>query len=150
MKKLLLSSLLLFIVVIFNSCSSNNTAGGQVNPNSVGSPFTLKYEYVLTSPALNGPLGSQTFIYTNATGQVETASGLTNGDMTWTKTITVTTGTRPLFIQLGQATVQMSSAGSVTANIYINGTLKASSNNPSVSNSGFFYSIVPGLIYTVN
>jgi len=95
-------------------------------------------------------LGSQTFIYTNATGQIETGSGMNDGDMTWSKTITVATGTRPLFIQLGQATVQMSSAGSVTANIYINGTLKASSNNSSISNSGFFYSIVPTLMYTVN
>jgi hypothetical protein len=142
MKNLLIIALITFSIT---ACTPDDPAN-----TGTSSPFTLKYEYVLTSPALNGPLNSQTFIYTNATGQVETGPRINDGDMSWSKTITVTTSTRPLIVQLGQTTMQIRSAGSVTANIYINGVLKASSNNPSINNNGFFYSIVPTLVYTVN
>ena len=62
-------------IFLLNSCSSNNTTGGQVNPNSVGTLFTFKYEITLftfkyeittCSPVVSNP-ASQGIGYTNGT-----------------------------------------------------------------------------------
>lgn len=124
MKKLLLSSLLLFIVVIFNSCSSNNTAGGQVNPNTVGTPFTLKYEIITPSSISTTPpaAGASSIQYTNATGQLEmdvSLTSLTSGT-TWTKEIVVTTSNRP-FPAVMYAQLFLNTSGTAIGNIYVNG-----------------------------
>ena len=78
MKKILLSSLLLLIVVIFNSCSSGTSASGQVNHNTVGSPFTLKYE-IITSSTIVVPVTGTIITYENGTQQPETDNSFTSG-----------------------------------------------------------------------
>jgi len=132
--------LLLGSVFLLNSCYSNNTAGGQVNPNTVGTPFTLKYEIITSSPIVvnqsNSSIG-----YLNGTGQLQFDNSFSIGT-TWTKEITVTTPNRPLNITLSTLGSLLLTPGTATGNIYINGTQVAHVVNPSPA--------LVTLSYTVN
>jgi hypothetical protein len=140
MKKVFLSSLLFLNIVIFNNCSSNNTAGGQVNPNTIGSPFTVKYEIISSSPMITSNGSNIGVMYMNASGQEEISQDLVSGSTTWSKTLNITTSSRPLQIIFspggGGGVVYLASQGNVTLNMYINGSLKGSITNGSQLLSG--------------
>ena len=147
MKSNLLLGTIFLILISFgiSSCSSNSTAGGQVNPNAVGTPFTLKYEIITSSPAVSNP-ASQGIGYTNGTQQTEFDNSFTSGS-SWIKEINVTSTTRPFNTALvsGPGSITLSAPGTVTGNIYINGNQVAHVVNPTNGNIG---NVVMG--YSVN
>jgi len=143
MKKLILSLFLLFTVVIFNSCSSGTTAGGQVNPNTVGTPFTLKYEIITSSPVVLLNNSAPIVAFVNSTGQLEQDNSFTSGT-TWTKEITVTTSNRPFYVVLNTVinNINISAPGTSIGNIYVNGRQVAHVENPTISGGGINSALV--------
>ncbi len=124
MKPLILLLTLIFGIAFF-SCSTNNSAGGGVSPNQVGTPFTLKYEIISSQPILFGVNPGESYpiiFYTNSTQQGETDNSFISGTI-WSKTITVTTPNRPFnaLLQIMNPLVYLSSPGTLTGNLYVNG-----------------------------
>ena len=141
-KNLLIRSSLFFMVVIFNSCRSGSSAGGQANPNG---SVTIKYEIVLSSPLIpltpTAPTPVQ-ILYNNSTAQNEFAYDFNYGTSSWTKTFNLT-ASRPCWASLEcNDGLFMNTAGAVTANIYINGVVKATQTNPTQVASGLYFGIV--------
>ncbi len=114
------------IALAISGCSSNNTAGGQVNPNTVGTPFTLKYE-IISSSSITTPTTIQ---YINGTGQLEQDNSFTSGT-TWSKEVTVTTSSRPFYVVLSTG-LALNSTSTGTGNIYVNGNRVAHLENPTL------------------
>ena len=140
--------LLFTISITILSCSSNNSTGGQINPNSVGTPFTLKYEIIASSP-FNPPitgLPGNFIIYKNGTGQTEQDNNFSG--TTWTKEITVTTTSRPFISSLG-TTLYFNVPGTMTGNIYVNGNLVAHVQNPTQGGTSTYFSTI-SMSYLVN
>lgn len=154
MKKIFL--LLSITSLLLQSCSSSSSDNS--NTNNITSPFTVKYELITTSNA-NSSYGYPMVTYVNSTGQQQTESvpNLTPSNP-WIKTVTVTTNTRPLQLNLLLSTqpadvyrLWLSNAGSITQNIYVNNVLVASSTNQSSSEpilNQYNISLVP-LQYTI-
>ena len=143
-------TLLFVISITIFSCSSNNSTGGQVNPNNVGSPFTLKYEIITSSTIVAGPGGNfGTIFYENGSNQPEIDNSFTSGT-TWTKQVTVTTSNRP-FLALLQVSnsIYMSAPGTVIGNIYVNGNRVAHVENPTIS-SGTINGAIVVISYQIN
>lgn len=153
MRKILL--LLPIALLLLQSCSSND------NNSSTGStsgPFTVKYE-VITTSNVHSSFGSPMVTYVNSTGQQQTESvpSLTPTNP-WTKTVSVTSVTRPLQLNLLLSTqpaniyrLWLSNVGSITQNIYLNGVLVASSTNQSATVTSSEYNIqLVALGYSVN
>ncbi len=140
MKKILLNFFLLFIIAIFSSCSSGTSAGGQVNPNG---SVTVKYEIILSSPLIPITPTAPTpqILYNNSTAQREFANDFNYGSSTWTKTFNLT-ASRPCLASLTCNGLYMNTSGTVTANIYINGVVKATQTNPTQGSSGIYGAIV--------
>jgi hypothetical protein len=145
------------IITLLFSCKKD---GGSTPGSNISSPFTVKYEIVPTG-TVTSSWGAPNIFYTNATGQTETesVSSLSNASL-WSKTITITTATRPLQLNLQASTIAgsyyliLDKPGSLTQNIYINGSLKASSTNQSETNptgiNSKFRINIPALTFTVN
>ena len=132
---------LFFTSITIFSCSSNNTAGGQVSPNG---SVTVKYEIILSSPLTPiSPTSTQPvqILYNNSTAQNEFAYDFNYGTSTWTKTFNLT-ASRPCFASLESDGLYMSTPGTVTANIYVNGVVKATQTNPTQVVSGIYFAIV--------
>jgi len=120
--------------VTISGCSSGSSAGGQVNPNTLGTPFTLKYEIITSSPIVSNP-ASQGIGYTNGTQQTEFDNSFTSGS-SWIKEITVTSTTRPFNTALVTGAITLNTPGTVTGNIYLNGNQVAHVVNPTTGNIG--------------
>ncbi len=153
MKKIILP---LLITLLF-SCKKDSNSTSSTN---ISSPFTVKYELVPTT-VVTSSWGAPNIFYINATGQTETESVNTLSNVSvWSKTITITTAIRPLKLNLHASTIAgsyylvLDKAGSLTQNIYINGSLKASSTNQSETSPTGIYSKyrvnIPALTFTVN
>jgi hypothetical protein len=144
-----ISNVVIFLILfLISSCSSNNTTGGQINPNSVGTPFTLKYEIIASSP-FNPPvtgLPGNFITYNNGTGQTEQDNNFSG--TTWTKEITVTTSNRPFISSLG-TTLYFNVPGTMTGKIYVNGNLVANVQNPTQGGGSTYFSNI-GMSYLVN
>lgn len=128
MKKLLYSSIVLllfsFSIILFllPSCKKDNTPSPTPLKNVIASPFTVKYE-IFWSQDLAGAndIGYSPANYPKSNSNL-IHELIKYPEKTWTKTITVTTSIRPLEIHL-QTDMQLYETGTVTLNIYINGTL---------------------------
>lgn len=135
MKKYLLLSVVLSSFVII-SCTKNDDSVS--SPNSVSSPFTVKYE-IKTTATVRASYGLPMVTYVNSTGQKQTESiSVLSANTPWSKTMTVTTTSRPLQLSLLLSTsppdvyrLWLNSAGDIIQNMYINGALVASSTNTS-------------------
>jgi hypothetical protein len=112
----------------------------------------VKYE-ILTSTAIAPPSLGQIYRvgYVNGTGQLETADNFIPGQKSWTKSITITTSSRPLNVQVAAPqAIFLSAPGSVTLNIYVGGILKASTTNNSTSGSGLHFVVSTPCYYVIN
>jgi hypothetical protein len=155
MKKIILP---LLITLLF-SCKKDSNSTSSTSA-SISSPFTVKYE-VLPSAVVTTSFGFPNIFYVNSTGQPETASlASLSVAIPWSKTITITTTTRPLQLNLQAAAsnpsyyLVLDKSGTITQNLYINGSLKATSTNqseitPTASYSKFKINN-PALTFTVN
>jgi len=142
MKQIKLFLFALFCVTFFacNKDTNNSTSSKEV-----------KYE-ILTSVAIAPPSLGQIYRvgYINGTGQLETTDNFIAGQKSWTKTITITTASRPLNIQVAAPqTVFLSAPGTVTCNIYVGGKLKATTTNNSTSASGLHFVVSTPCYYII-
>jgi hypothetical protein len=149
-------------ILVLQSCSSDSNNNGS-NNNNVSSPFTVRYELRTTSN-VHSSWGAPMVTYVNSTGQQQTESVPSlSSTNPWIKTITVTSTTRPLQLNLLLSTqpanvyrLWLSNVGSITQNIYVNDVLVASSINqstttPYVSSTGNEYNIeLVQLGYSIN
>ncbi len=116
-------------------------AGCKKESSRSGGNNEVKYE-ILTSTAIAPPSLGQIYRvgYVNGTGQLETADNFIPGQKSWTKSITITTSSRPLNVQVvAPQTIFLTAPGSVTLNIYVGRILKASTTNNSTSGSGLHF-----------
>ncbi len=112
----------------------------------------VKYE-ILTSTAIAAPSLGQIYRvgYVNSTGQLETVDNFIPGQKSWTKSVTITTSSRPLNVQVAAPqAIFLSAPGSVTLNIYVGGILKASTTNNSTSGSGLHFVVSTPCYYVIN
>lgn len=153
MKKYLIITAVMFSVAVI-SCTKNDD--NVSSPNSVSSPFTVKYE-IKSTATVRSSYGLPMVTYVNSTGQKQTESiSLLSANTPWSKTISVTATSRPLQLSLLLSTsppdiyrLWLTNAGNVTQNMYVNGELVASSTNTS-SNIGSEYNIkIIGLDYSI-
>ena len=105
--------------------SSSNTS------NSTNGNLSLKYEIITSVPVVN----SFNIMYLNGTDQWENST-FSSGGTYWSKDVTITSTTRPFDCVFqggigGGASPALSTAGTITCNIYLNGVLKAHSVNNS-------------------
>lgn len=116
MKQLFL--LLSISAILFVGCKKDEDA--------YGGKIILKYEVISTLPFQSISTSNFSLIasYTNATGQMQQEQLNITGT-TWTKTVELTTTQRPLSIMLGGSGWTSGTTGTVTANVYENGVLKA-------------------------
>jgi len=119
-------SFLSAVIITFSmtGCSPDTPAN-----TGTQSPFILKYEITTSVPISPLPPGSNLLYFTNATGQAEFVQNLPSGTI-WTKEINVTTSIRPFFARL-YGPVQLTTPGTATGKIYVNGQEVASVTNPS-------------------
>jgi hypothetical protein len=109
--------------------------------NQSGGSNDVKYE-IITSTTIAPPSLGQIYLvgYINATGQLETANNFIAGQKSWTKSVTITTSSRPLNVQVvAPQAIFLTAPGSVTLNIYVGRILKASTTNNSTSGSGLHF-----------
>ena len=115
----------LLVVTFYSGCTPDSPAN-----TSSTSPFTLKYEITTSAPiAPNQALGYVLVSYSNATQQSEIDQSFTSGTI-WSKEFTVTTTNRPFEATFYTQNLALSSPGSVTSKIYVNGNVVASATNP--------------------
>jgi hypothetical protein len=130
----LIKCLIVFLLISLFSCSTNNP----VNTSS-SSEFTLKYEIRTSVPVTSNLI---TLLYTNGTGQYQLDQSFVSGNV-WSKEVTVTTPNRPFFAFLNWGSV-LSTSGTATGKIYVNGQEVASVTNPTdANNSGFIQMSYP-------
>lgn len=155
MKKLFIY---LFLILSVTIISCTKTEDSNSSSSNVSSPFTVKYEVISTSNAY-ASWGMPMVTYVNSTGQKETESvSSLSTARAWSKTVNVTTPTRPLNLNLLLSTsppdvyrLWLKSAGEITQNLYVNGTLVASSSNKSstISSDSQYDIKIIALDYTV-
>jgi hypothetical protein len=151
---------LLFLTIILTatiiSCTKKEDSVSSLN--NVTSPFTVKYE-VKSTATVHASYGLPMVTYVNSTGQKQTESiSVLSANTPWSKTISVTTTSRPLQLSLLFSTsppdvyrLWLTNAGDIIQNMYVNGVLIASSNNTSsiIANSGEYNIKIVGLDYTI-
>ena len=135
MKKI---NFILFVTVLliinFSCKKSSNDDNAKIT-----SPFTVKYE-VKTKNKVSTSFGPLTVTYVNSTGQKQTENVYQITQATpWSKTITITTSTRPLILSLLLSTTPANAYrivvnGEITQNLYVNDKLVASSTNTGSDN----------------
>jgi hypothetical protein len=101
------------------SCSKN-----EVTSNKVKSPFTVMYE--LTSSSSIVPGESVGLLYTNSAQGTSRVNSSDIPSLPWKKTITVTDDIRPLTFTFKAISIYLKGPGTITGNIYVNVTKKAS------------------------
>lgn len=142
MKKTLAGlTVIALLLTVLSSCKKDDT--------STSGNFTVKYEIITSSPIASSELSSGILVYTNGTGQVEAVQNVLQSGTSWSKTVTVTTSTRPLQLSLSPASARLSAPGSITSNIYINGVIKATSTGQSTTIGDVNLGVVPMLLYIV-
>lgn len=119
------SGIIYFIIgcIFFSSCSTSTSP----NPNNTNP--VIRYEIILPGQII-APVNPSynVIVYTNETGQTASlTSNFTSGNR-WTKTVTLTATTRPLFIQFHGLFPYTfcNTVGPIVSNIYVNNVLKAS------------------------
>ncbi len=135
MKSKIKSIFVIFTLIILTASCSNDS-------NSTSGNFTLKYEIITSSPvvALNGAFTS--ILYENGTQAPEFDYSFISGT-TWSKQLNVTTPNRPYqAILLTSQGIGLSAPGTVTAKIYVNGTVVSQSTNPTNTVVNQHYAVV--------
>jgi len=149
MKKKLFFSLAVCILIL--SCEKSDES-----KNKITSPFTVMYEIQATS-LLFSSWGSTVIKYTNGTGQTDTQS--MDYVYAWSETVNINTEIRPLNLVLHLSPnnsenlyFMLYEAGSLTSNIYINGSLVATSIcQSSINSNGTGYKIsIEDIVFVVN
>jgi hypothetical protein len=144
MNNKIISSLILLTlsIFIFSACKKEK--------NTPPTPITVKYEIISTSPIKDTTvIGS--IKYTEANGADQTVSDFLPGYTTWTKTITLTSTTRPLTLKLSTPTNYfVESQASVTGKIYVNDIEYVRSTNNLVSGNNTFIIFLPEISAVVN
>jgi len=87
-------------------------------------------------------------MYENGTQQPETDNSFVAGNTYWSKEVTVTTPNRPFYAILPAVAIYLSSPGTVTGNIYVNGSQVAHTSNPTQTSSGTTFAVC-GMQYLV-
>ncbi len=146
--------LAIITLTIIQSCSKSED-----NSTNSNSPFLVRYEIISTSNVIS-PGSTINISYTNATGQLQTENFSNSSNLNnWNKSFNVTATNRPLTLNLSMISsaaanggyLAMSNAGTITQNIYINGTLKSSNvNNSANTSNSWGFQVAPAPInYTV-
>ena len=134
MKKLFYSA-----VVIINVLMSSCTPESPVNTGTT-TPFTLKYEIVNSAPLVRVNNFGTPVNYINSTGQ-EQYDTIPTGATIWTKEIIINSSNTPFFASMYGSNIYIqSTSGSITGNIYVNGTLVATQINQTSTSGSVNYS----------
>ena len=144
MKNLLISSLIIVITFSITAC----TPDSPVNTGT-STPFTLKYEITTSAPIAPSPLfGYIPVSYSNATQQNEIDQSFISGTI-WSKEFTVSTPNRPFdaVFTTGGNGLTLSSPGTVTSKIYVNGAVVASATNATIGVNNSVTVLMDYLIY---
>jgi hypothetical protein len=125
----------IFSIILLYTFLSSCTPDNPTTPPS--GAVTVKYEIILSSPLipLAPTLATPLINYTNGTAQNESVYDFNYGSSSWTKTVNIT-ATRPFPTTLQSAALYISTAGTITANIYVNGVIKATQTNQTQNSSG--------------
>lgn len=119
-------ALLMLALLTFTGCKKDDKSIPRPGP------IILKYELVSSVPFQRVPFeiipGGPSLImnYTNATGNLQPEQPIVTGT-TWTKTVEFTSSQRPIGIWFHPTGYTNGTTGTVTANIYENNVIKASS-----------------------
>ena len=157
MKNLLFIFSLSFLILF--SCSSGDDSSSNNNSDSI----TVKYEITAsTSQGVHSSFGEPIITYVNGTSQFEIGTvldGEINSSAPWSKSVEITTSTRPLQLSLLLSTsppevyrLYLMDEGTVTQNLYINDELEASAtymSEQTSNNNQYDVNILP-LDYTIN
>lgn len=144
MNNKIISSIILFTLsaFFFSACKKEK--------NTQPTAVTVKYEIISTAP-IKDTTAIGSIRYTDANGADQIASDFLPGYTTWTKTITLTTTTRPLTLKLSTPTNYfVESQASVTGKIYVNDIEYVSSTNNLVSGNNIFMIFLPEISTVVN
>ncbi len=134
--------LLTITAIFFSACKKEN--------NTPSSPVIVKYEIVSTA-ALKDTTVMGSIKYTDASGADQIATDFFPGYKTWTKTITLTTTTRPLTLKLSTASNYfVENSGSVTGKIYINDVEYVRSTTSIVLGNNVFFISLPEISTVLN
>lgn len=135
--------LLTLSAIFFSACKKDN--------NTPPAPVvTVKYEIKSTAP-IKDTTAIGSIRYTDANGVDQTVSDFLPGNTTWTKTLTLTTTTRPLTLKLSTPTNYfVESQASVTGKIYINDVEYVRSTNNLVSGNNIFIIFLPEISTVLN
>ena len=144
-KPILMKKLFYTAVVIITVLMSSCTPDSPVNTGTT-TPFTLKYEIVTSAPLVRVNNFANSVLYINSTGQ-EQYDTIPTGATIWTKEITINSSNTPFFARMeGTSFIYIqSTSGSITGNIYVNGTLIATQLNQTYTNGSVNYS--GGFVY---
>ena len=142
MKNILKSIFAITAIIMLNvGCKKSNSA------NTTNGNLSLKYEIITSVPIAN----SFNIMYLNGTDQWE--NNTFSSGTYWSKEVTITSATRPFDCVFqggvgGGGNPALSSAGTITCNIYLDGVIKAHSVNNSTL-IGNIYSITPYASYVI-
>jgi hypothetical protein len=127
--------LILLTTILLSSC----TPDSPVNTGTT-TPFTLKYEIVNSAPLVRVNNFRTTVNYINSTGQ-EQYDTIPTGATIWTKEIIINSSNTPFFASMYVSNIYIqSTSGSITGNIYVNGTLVATQLNQTYTNGSVNWS----------
>jgi hypothetical protein len=130
-----------FTMFFFSACKKNN---------NIPTPVTIKYEIISTT-AVKDTTAIGSIKFTDANGADQTTTDFLPGYNSWSKTITLTTTTRPLTVKLSTpATFYVESQGSFTGKIYVNDVLFVHSTTNTISGNNYFSLILPEITTVVN
>ena len=144
MNNKIISSIILFTLsaFFFSACKKEK--------NTQPTPVIVKYEIISTAP-IKDTTAIGSIRYTDANGADQIATDFLPGFTTWTKTITLTTTTRPLTLKLSTPTNYfVESQASVTGKIYVNDIEYVSATNNLVSGNNIFMIFLPEISTVVN
>jgi hypothetical protein len=137
----------IFSIILLYTFLSSFTPDNPTTPST--GAVTVKYEIILSSPLIQlaPTLATPTIIYKKSTALDESVYDFNYGSSSWTKTVNIT-ATRPFPTTLQSTTLYISTAGTITANIYVNGVIKATQTNQTQNSSGINFGLV-SLVYFV-
>lgn len=139
-----LFSVITVVSILISSISCKKDGG--TDSSSISSPFTVKYEFTSTAP-FDQVLPKPIIWYFNSSGGSTQTTGST---LPWVLEQTVTTTNRPFNLQVTGIGIYLTSPGSVTGNIYINGVKKATATSQTKSFLGSNYVEQLQIVYIVN
>ena len=135
MKKL--SYFLLLAMIGLTACKKSDST-----TTPAATPVTVLYEVNL-SVAVKDTASNALLKYTDANGQLQTATDFLPGKTFWSKTVTITSGTRPFPLELKTVgttknNIYLNAAGNVTAKIIVNNSVGAYQSSTTVNGLGYF------------